>query len=169
MIRREPTFRRPTYASRRLMILRRARFPYGHVRLAIQPGCRAPTGLLVTLEVGGDVVGHPGRAVLIGGVEGVPAERRAGGRRDAVDLRPFGRGGRRGGRPCHNGHRSGGEYGRSYNPVHGSVVIAALSGTASIGTAGLMDALNKADLSHALRTGRPASRVFDVRLAGLGS
>src|SRR6266566_3430360 len=99
MIRREPTFRRPTYASRRLMILRRARFPYGHVRLAIQPGCRAPTGLLVTLEVGGDVVGHPGRAVLIGGVEGVPAERRAGGRRDAVDLRLFGRGGRRGGRP----------------------------------------------------------------------
>ena len=28
-----------------------------------------------------------------------------------------------------------------------SVVTAALSGTASIGTAGLMDALNKADLS----------------------
>jgi len=50
-----------------------------------------------------------------------------------------------------------------------SVVIAALSGTASIGTAGLMDALNKADLSHALRTAAPASRVFDVRLAGLGS
>src|SRR6266567_8480722 len=46
-----------------------------------------------------------------------------------------------------------------------SVVIAALSGTASIGTAGLMDALNKADLSQALRTGRPASRVFDVRPA----
>jgi hypothetical protein len=45
-----------------------------------------------------------------------------------------------------------------------SVVIAALSGTASIGTAGLMDALNKADLSHALRTAAPASRVFDVRL-----
>src|SRR5437868_6749105 len=38
MIRREPTFRRATYASRRLMILRRARFPYGHGRLAIQPG-----------------------------------------------------------------------------------------------------------------------------------
>jgi transcriptional regulator GlxA family with amidase domain len=48
-----------------------------------------------------------------------------------------------------------------------SVVIAALSGTASIGTAGLMDALNKADLSQALHTGQPASRVFDVRLAGL--
>jgi len=48
-----------------------------------------------------------------------------------------------------------------------SVVIAALSGTASIGTAGLMDALNKADLSQTLHTGRPAARVFDVRLAGL--
>jgi transcriptional regulator GlxA family with amidase domain len=50
-----------------------------------------------------------------------------------------------------------------------SVVIAALSGTASIGTAGLMDALNKADLSQALHTGRPATRVFDVRLVGLVS
>jgi transcriptional regulator GlxA family with amidase domain len=48
-----------------------------------------------------------------------------------------------------------------------SLVIAALSGTASIGTAGLMDALNKADLSHVLSTGRTATRVFDVRLAGL--
>jgi transcriptional regulator GlxA family with amidase domain len=48
-----------------------------------------------------------------------------------------------------------------------SVVIAALSGTASIGTAGLMDALNKADLSQVLLTGQSASRVFDVRLAGL--
>jgi hypothetical protein len=48
-----------------------------------------------------------------------------------------------------------------------SVVIAALSGTASIGTAGLMDALNKADLLQPLRTGRPVGRVFDVRLAGL--
>lgn len=48
-----------------------------------------------------------------------------------------------------------------------SVVIPALSGTASIGTAGLMDALNKADLSQGLRAGRPAQRVFDVRLAGL--
>ena len=50
-----------------------------------------------------------------------------------------------------------------------SVVIAALSGTASIGTAGLMDALNKADLSESLRTGRPAIRVFNVALAGLDS
>jgi transcriptional regulator GlxA family with amidase domain len=48
-----------------------------------------------------------------------------------------------------------------------SVVIAALSGTASLGTAGLMDALNKADLAQALHTGQPARRVFDVRLAGL--
>ncbi len=48
-----------------------------------------------------------------------------------------------------------------------SVLIAALSGTASIGTAGLMDALNKADLAQALHTGRPARRVFDVQLAGL--
>jgi transcriptional regulator GlxA family with amidase domain len=48
-----------------------------------------------------------------------------------------------------------------------SVVIAALSGTASIGTAGLMDALNKADLLAPLFSGRPAGRVFDVRLAGL--
>jgi len=48
-----------------------------------------------------------------------------------------------------------------------SVVVAALSGTASIGTAGLLDALNKADLSQSLHTGRPATRVFDVRLAGL--
>src|SRR5215467_10562335 len=48
-----------------------------------------------------------------------------------------------------------------------SVVIAALSGTASIGTAGLMDALNKADVAQALRTGGTAGRVFDVRLAGL--
>jgi transcriptional regulator GlxA family with amidase domain len=55
-----------------------------------------------------------------------------------------------------------------------SVVIAALSGTASIGTAGLMDALNKADLAPAAQAtaaqataGAPAPRVFDVRLAGL--
>src|SRR5215475_6988702 len=48
-----------------------------------------------------------------------------------------------------------------------SVVIAALSGTASIGTAGLMDALNKADLLQPLHSGRPAERVFGVRLAGL--
>ena len=53
-----------------------------------------------------------------------------------------------------------------------SVVITALSGTASIGTAGLLDALNKADLSQALLTGQAgdrATRVFDVRLAGLDS
>jgi transcriptional regulator GlxA family with amidase domain len=50
-----------------------------------------------------------------------------------------------------------------------SVVVAALADTASIGTAGLMDALNKADLAPALAgAGRPpAPRVFDVRLAGL--
>src|SRR5262249_40604209 len=48
-----------------------------------------------------------------------------------------------------------------------SVGIPALSGTASIGTAGLMDALNKADLAEALLTGQPALRVFDVRLTGL--
>ena len=50
-----------------------------------------------------------------------------------------------------------------------SVVIAALSGTASIGTAGLMDALNKADLAPTLRAaaGAPAPRVFDVRVTGL--
>jgi len=52
-----------------------------------------------------------------------------------------------------------------------SVVIAALAGTASIGTAGLMDALNKADLAAVLqaRAGTPAARVFDVRLTGLDS
>ncbi len=50
-----------------------------------------------------------------------------------------------------------------------SVVIAALAGTASIGTAGLMDALNKADLAPVLqaRAGPLAARVFDVRLTGL--
>jgi transcriptional regulator GlxA family with amidase domain len=48
-----------------------------------------------------------------------------------------------------------------------SVVIAALSGTASIGTAGLMDALNKADLAQALTARRAVRRVFDVRLTGL--
>ena len=48
-----------------------------------------------------------------------------------------------------------------------SVVIAALSGTASLGTAGLMDALNKADVAHALLSGQPASRSFDVRLVGI--
>jgi len=49
-----------------------------------------------------------------------------------------------------------------------SVLIAALSGTASIGTAGLMDALNKADRVQALRTGQPVPRMFGVHLAGLG-
>jgi transcriptional regulator GlxA family with amidase domain len=48
-----------------------------------------------------------------------------------------------------------------------SVVIAAPSGTASIGTAGLMDALNKADLAARLEAGPTAPRVFEVRLAGL--
>jgi transcriptional regulator GlxA family with amidase domain len=48
-----------------------------------------------------------------------------------------------------------------------SVLIPALSGTASIGTVGLMDALNKADLAWALQAGPAAPRVFDVRLAGL--
>jgi transcriptional regulator GlxA family with amidase domain len=48
-----------------------------------------------------------------------------------------------------------------------SVAIAALSGTASIGTAGLLDALNKADLSQALLAGRPAARAFNVQLVGL--
>jgi hypothetical protein len=43
-----------------------------------------------------------------------------------------------------------------------SVVIAALSATASIGTAGLMEALNKADLAQALLSGQPARRVFDA-------
>jgi hypothetical protein len=48
-----------------------------------------------------------------------------------------------------------------------SVVIAALSGTASIGTAGFMDALNKADLAGRLRPEAPRGRAFDARLAGL--
>jgi len=48
-----------------------------------------------------------------------------------------------------------------------SVVILALAGTASLGTAGLMDALNKADGAAALQTGRAAERIFDVRLVGL--
>jgi transcriptional regulator GlxA family with amidase domain len=47
------------------------------------------------------------------------------------------------------------------------VLITALSGTASIGTAGLMDALNKADMSGQLPAGRPTPRMFDVQLAGL--
>jgi transcriptional regulator GlxA family with amidase domain len=47
------------------------------------------------------------------------------------------------------------------------VAIPALAGTASIGTAGLMDALNKADGSWALAAGPDADRLFDVRLVGL--
>src|SRR5262252_5712866 len=47
------------------------------------------------------------------------------------------------------------------------VAIPALDGTASIGTAGLLDALNKADASWALRGGAGARRLFDVRLVGL--
>jgi hypothetical protein len=48
-----------------------------------------------------------------------------------------------------------------------SVVIAALSGTASIGTAGLMDALNKADRVQALQTGQPHVEYPGHGLAGL--
>jgi len=47
------------------------------------------------------------------------------------------------------------------------VVIPALEGTASIGTAGLMDALIKADKAWALSAGANAARVFEVRLVGL--
>jgi transcriptional regulator GlxA family with amidase domain len=47
------------------------------------------------------------------------------------------------------------------------VAIPALDGTASIGTAGLMDVLNKADQSWALGGGSGAGRLFDVRLVGL--
>jgi transcriptional regulator GlxA family with amidase domain len=48
-----------------------------------------------------------------------------------------------------------------------TVAIPALAGTASIGTAGLMDALNKADVSWILRGPADAGRLFDVRLVGL--
>ena len=48
-----------------------------------------------------------------------------------------------------------------------SVAIPALTGTASIGTAGLMDALNKADGSWALHSPEAPERLFDVRLVGL--
>ncbi|HLZ29045.1 MAG TPA: helix-turn-helix domain-containing protein [Chloroflexota bacterium] len=47
------------------------------------------------------------------------------------------------------------------------VAIPALAGTASLGTAGLLDALSKADGSWALATGQAATRLFDVRLVGL--
>jgi transcriptional regulator GlxA family with amidase domain len=48
-----------------------------------------------------------------------------------------------------------------------TVAIPALAGTASIGTAGLMDALNKADGSRALSGRSDFTRLFDVRLVGL--
>jgi transcriptional regulator GlxA family with amidase domain len=47
------------------------------------------------------------------------------------------------------------------------LAIPALADTASIGTAGLMDALNKADRSWALVQGADPGRLFDVRLVGL--
>jgi transcriptional regulator GlxA family with amidase domain len=47
------------------------------------------------------------------------------------------------------------------------VAIPALAGTASLGTAGLMDALNKADRSLTLSTGADSPRLFDVQLVGL--
>ena len=54
----------------------------------------------------------------------------------------------------------------TYSPAVLSVAIVAPSGTASIGTAGLMDALNKADNSWALEHAS-AQRLFDVKLVGL--
>jgi transcriptional regulator GlxA family with amidase domain len=48
-----------------------------------------------------------------------------------------------------------------------AVAIPALADTASIGTAGLMDALNKADRSWALANGVDPGRLFDVALVGL--
>lgn len=48
-----------------------------------------------------------------------------------------------------------------------TVAIPALAGTASIGTAGLLDALNKADGSWAMSGGPGPSRLFTVRLVGL--
>ena len=47
------------------------------------------------------------------------------------------------------------------------VAIPALAGTPSLGTAGLRDALNKADWSWTLQAGAGAARLFDVRLVGL--
>src|SRR6266568_4182947 len=47
------------------------------------------------------------------------------------------------------------------------VAIPALAGTAAIGTAGLMDALNKADRSWTLAAGGGTGQLFDVRLVGL--
>jgi transcriptional regulator GlxA family with amidase domain len=48
-----------------------------------------------------------------------------------------------------------------------TVAIPALSDTASLGTAGLMDALNKGDAAWALADQGDRSRVFEVRLVGL--
>jgi transcriptional regulator GlxA family with amidase domain len=48
-----------------------------------------------------------------------------------------------------------------------AVGVLALAQTPSIGTAGLMDVLNKADASWALALGADAPRLFDVRLLGL--
>ncbi|HSS11945.1 MAG TPA: helix-turn-helix domain-containing protein [Acidimicrobiales bacterium] len=48
-----------------------------------------------------------------------------------------------------------------------TVANSALAGTASIGTAGLMDALNKADQSWALHNAGDANRLFDVQLVGI--
>src|SRR5262249_37215374 len=48
-----------------------------------------------------------------------------------------------------------------------SVVVTAPVGAASIGTAGLIDALRKADESWGLQAGEAAPRLFDTRLVGL--
>ena len=48
-----------------------------------------------------------------------------------------------------------------------AVAVPAVAGAASIGSAGLMDALNKADASWRLASGSGADRLFDVRLVGL--
>ena len=48
-----------------------------------------------------------------------------------------------------------------------ALALPALAGTASIGTSGLMDALNKADKSWTLAAGADSDRLFDVRLVGL--
>jgi transcriptional regulator GlxA family with amidase domain len=48
-----------------------------------------------------------------------------------------------------------------------TVAIPALADTASLGTAGLMDALNKGDRSWALAGQGDQSRLFDVQLVGL--
>jgi transcriptional regulator GlxA family with amidase domain len=50
-----------------------------------------------------------------------------------------------------------------------TVVIPALAGTASLGTSGLMDALNKADASWAIAHPAEPTRLFDVQLVGLTS